>query len=216
MALSLLVCLVLVAAASAQDRLPAGPPAIVPGDAAPHIIGAGPVGEEPKKAREYKDEGINIELPGPDRLFERYSEQQLFDRLRGEAKRKPGTPKVFFPDEVPVSTETYTGRKWTRSVALVEPGYVCHGRLLFEQPNLERYGWDLGVLTPFASVGVYWYDLALLPYHSWTDPLERWDCSSGKCLPGDRVALLLYPEKFSLTGLAAQAGVIAGGFWLIP
>lgn len=159
---------------------------------------------------------INTELPGPNRLFERYSEADVFERLRQEARKIPGSPKVYFPEEKPVSTEAYTGRIWNQAVARVEAGYVCHGRLLFEQPNFERYGWDLGVLTPFANVGVYWYDMLMLPYHYWTEPCKRWDSSAGKCLPGDRVPLLLYREKFSWTGLAAQAGAVTAAFYIFP
>ena len=165
---------------------------------------------------EYSEDVIPTELPGPERLFERYSEREMFDRLREQARRDPKSPKVYFPEEAPVSREVYAARTFPRSVCVVEPGYVCHSRLLFEQPNFERYGWDLGVMTPFVNVGVYWYDLAMLPYHYWTDPCDRWECSTGKCLPGDRVPLLWYCEKFSLTGLVAEGAVITGGLYFIP
>lgn len=159
---------------------------------------------------------LSTELPGPDTLFRRYSEQEMQARIREIAKRDPKSPKIYFPEEPPVSRDTYAGRNFARSVCLVEAGYVCHGRLLFEQPNFERYGWDLGPLTPFVNVGVYWYDMAMLPYHYWTDPCDRWDCSTGKCLPGDRVPFLLYPEKFSVTGLVAEGAVITGGLFVFP
>jgi hypothetical protein len=166
-----------------------------------------------------KDEGdfvVSVDLPGPDRLFERFSEKQFFERVRQEARKKPGSPPVTFPEEPPLTREPYAGRNWTRSVALVEPAYVNHGRLYFEQKNFERYGWDLGPLTPFVCAGVYFYDLALFPYHHWTRPLDRWDSSAGKCLPSDPTPLLWYREKFSLTGLAAQGAVVAGGILIVP
>lgn len=159
---------------------------------------------------------VNIELPGPEALFRRSSEKQFFEGIRQEARKQPGAPSVYFPAETPVTREPFVPRMWPRSVATVEPSYVCHGKLLFEQRNFERYGWDLGVLTPLVSVGKYYYDLALMPYHYFTDPCQHWDCSSGKCLPGDRVPLRLYPEKFSLTGLAAQGFVTTGLIIVFP
>jgi hypothetical protein len=101
-------------------------------------------------------------------------------------------------------------------VELVEPGYVCHRRLLFEQPNFERYGYDYGILQPGISLGIFWYDTLSLPYHAFSRPCRNYDCSSGKCLPGDPVPLYLYKEPFSLTGLVAQTGVVLGGFFAFP
>src|SRR5207302_10181958 len=114
----------------------------------------------------------------------------------------------------PLTTERRCVRQFRPSVRGVEPNYVCHGRLLFEQPNVERQGWDLGILTPICNLGVYYYDLALLLYHAWTRTVQLTDCSAGKCLPGDRTPLYLYREEFSVSGLAAQAAVVTGLFYL--
>jgi len=188
-----------------------------PDGARPKIVRAaaqGPV--RGKVSDEEIDFVVNIELPGPERLFERYSERQVFERIRMDARQRPGAPAVHFPEERPVTREPYAGRRWPQTVSTVEPSYVCHGRLLFEQRNFERYGWDLGVLDPLVTAGAFYYDLALLPYHYWTDPCQRWDCSAGKCLPGDPVPLRFYREKFSLTGLAAQGFVTTGLAIVIP
>ncbi len=89
--------------------------------------------------------------------------------------------------------------------------------LLFEQPNFERGGWDLGILTPVANLGAYYYDLALLPYHALDEALStKIDCSAGKCLPGDPTPFYLYPEEFSVTGLVGEASVVTGLFFLFP
>ncbi len=39
---------------------------------------------------------------------------------------------------------------------------VCYGRLLFQQKNAERYGWDLGPLHPVLSGLVFFGDVATL------------------------------------------------------
>jgi len=159
---------------------------------------------------------VVTELPGPERFFRRQSESDWQQRIRDESRTESGTGRIFFPDSPPLTNEPFQKRQFPSLVAGVEPAYVCHGRLLFEQPNFERQGWDLGFLTPFVNVGVYYYDLALLPYHAWTRPFDCTDCSAGKCLPGDTTPLYLYPEKFSVSGLVAEATVVTGIFFLFP
>ena len=170
----------------------------------------------PSRSEEPYYFSVTTELPGPERFFRRQSESEFFERIREETKLQPGAGRVVFPESPPLTTETYQRRRFPHLVRGVEPAYVCHGRLLFEQPNFERQGWDLGILTPFANVGVYYYDLALLPYHAWTRPLEQTDCSAGKCLPGDPTPFYLYPEEFSVTGLVGEATVVTGLFFLFP
>ena len=107
-------------------------------------------------------------------------------------------------------------RNLRRMAEHVEPCFVMHRRLLFEQPNFERVGYNFGVLQPAICLGVFYYDMALLPYHAWSDLHNRVDCNVGKCLPGDQAPLLLPLERFSVTGLAAQAGTITGLAFLFP
>jgi hypothetical protein len=168
------------------------------------------------RTEETYDFSVSTELPGPERVTRRQSENDFFQRIREETRLRPGTARVVFPESPPLTTEAFQRRRFPHLVRGVEPGYVCHGRLLFEQPNFERAGWDLGVLTPVANLGAYYYDLALLPYHAWTRPFEQIDCSAGKCLPGDPTPFYLYPEEFSVTGLVGEASVVTGLFFLFP
>ncbi len=165
------------------------------------------------------DEGdatfLRTELAGPQRLFRRESESQFFDRLSQTMKKNDGTRAIFPADPV-VSKETYRPRNFPRMVELVEPCYSCHARLYFEQPNFERAGYNFGVLQPAICVGVFYYDMALLPYHMWTDLHNREECNVGKCLPGDPAPLLLPRERFSVTGLVGQTGTMIGLGFLLP
>src|SRR5207249_6617940 len=104
--------------------------------------------------------------------------------------------------------ELYVARAFPRMTEQVEPCYVMHGRLLFEQRNFDRHGWDLGVFQPAVSLLVFYKDTLLLPYHCMTRPLQRYDSSAGKCLPGDPTPLLLYPPELSLTGLVGETAVV--------
>jgi hypothetical protein len=98
----------------------------------------------------------------------------------------------------------------------IEPSFIVHRRLLFEQPNFDRHGWELGNLQPGISTLRFVYDVVALPYHSWTRPMQHWDSSAGKCLPGDSTPLFLYWEQLSFTGAVAQVGAVAGGFIAFP
>src|SRR5207253_826419 len=146
---------------------------------------------------------IPFELPGPERLFQMDSEETLFRRMRQEAReRKP--EELVFPEEPVLSKEAYYGRNWPKAKMVVEPHYVCHGNLLFEQLNADRYGWELGNLQPLASTLMFYKNVVLLPYHAFTYPCRCCDCSAGKCLPGDPVPLLLYPPDLTLTGVVGE------------
>ena len=140
----------------------------------------------------------------------------LHERMEQEARERPRPERIEFPEYAPLTTAPRAPRAWQTSHLTVEPNYVCHGRLYFEQPNFERGGWELGYLTPLANVGVYYYDLALLPYHAWTDPCRCFECSAGYCLPGDPIPFLLYPPGVSLTGALAEGGVAVALFAIFP
>ncbi len=177
--------------------------------AAPPIGPAAKADESPTAYR------IPFDLPGPERLFRLDSEEALFQRMMQEAReRKPEA--LVFPEQPVLAKEPYRGRDWPRTRMVVEPHYVCHGRLHFEQLNAERYGWDLGFFQPFVSLACFYKDVVLLPYHTFTDPCRCYDCNAGKCLPGDPVPLLLYPPELSLTGILAEGATIAGLAAIFP
>lgn len=159
---------------------------------------------------------IRIDLPGPDRLFRREGEAAIFERIRQESRRPGTASRIIFPEEQPVTTEPFIVRAWPPSVESVEPIYVCHGRLLFEQPNFERQGWDLGVFSPVVSLGTFYYDMFALPMHLWRRPCTHYECSAGKCLPGDPTPLLGYPLDYTLTGVGGSAFTYMGGAFIIP
>lgn len=136
------------------------------------------------------------------------SETMLRRRFIQEAKNRGDTVGINFPEEPVISRDKYTGRHWPRMVCTAEPNYVGYNRLLFQQKNFERYGWDLGALTPIVSAGVFFTDLLFLPYHVATDPFRLYEYNVGYCLPGDPVPLYLYPPEISFTGALAEMGAI--------
>lgn len=163
---------------------------------------------------------IQVEPPGPQRLFRLESEAQLFERMRQEGRERTPPERITFPVEPVVSDRRYDpyarALHWPPANAIVEPYYVCHGRLLFEQRNAERYGWDLGPFHPFISAGGFVVNTVALPYNLARYPCRRYECSAGLCLPGDPVPLMLYPPEVTLTGLVAEAAVAAALFAIFP
>jgi hypothetical protein len=175
-----------------------------------------PPGTRIQNAEGEADFAVQTEPPGLDRLTRRVSEAQFYEILRDDARRRPGEGRIYFPEEEPVSKDPYAPRQSPVMVRYVERSYVCHKPLYFEQKNFERYGWDLGMINPAIELGIFYYDLLLMPYHVGSDACHCFDCSAGKCLPGDPTPLLLYPERFSVTGLVFEAGTIFGGMFIFP
>jgi len=203
------------------------PPPMVPSDewtpaAGASVIKTTSLQQPPRPDQNIKapsEEGevqIQLEPPGSDRIFgRRDSESSLKIRMQQEVRQQKRQP-IPFPSEPILSTQRYAGRVFPPMTETVEPNYVCYGRLLFEDKNSERYGWDLGFIQPFVSGGIFFWDTAWLPYHLATDPCRKYECNSGYCLPGDPVPYLIYPPIYSVTGAGAEIGTIVALAWIFP
>ena len=156
--------------------------------------------------------GGSSTAPDPQRVFRLESESMLRERMAREAQQGINPLKlrydIVFPTYPPVPPPEYVARPWAPLAEVIEPAYLCYNRLYFEQLNAERYGWDLGPLHPLISAGIFYFDVATLPYHAATDPLRRYECNPGYALPGTPMPLLLYLPKPSLTGTLAEAAVV--------
>jgi hypothetical protein len=157
---------------------------------------------------------IQLVPPGPERLFRLESEGNLMERWKQEAMARLNE-RIEFPEEPVLSKEKYAGRAWPERDVLVEPNYVCYHKLLFEDVNTERYGWELGPIQPVASSLRFFADAALLPYNLARDPCSA-EVSAGHCLPGDPVPYLLYPPEWSVTGAVFEAASVLGVVALFP
>jgi hypothetical protein len=161
---------------------------------------------------------IQLEPPGLLRLSRLESDENILDRIRQEALQRVPNDQITFPDEPILSREQYYGRgkAWALRQVTAEANYVCYHKLFFEAKNSERYGWELGVLQPFVSAGVFFGDVALLPFHLATNPKQCCECSAGYCLPGDPVPLLIYPQEINLPNTAAEIAVIVALAAIFP
>lgn len=165
---------------------------------------AAPSADEPRV--EYQ---IQLDPPGLERISRLDSDLKLQERIAQETKIREPNERVIFPEEPILSRETYYGRGgiWPRRTMVVEPNYVTHRRLYFQDLNAERYGWDLGVIHPLLCTAKFYYDFALLPLHIANDPCGH-DTSAGLCLPGDPVPFLVYPPEITFKGSVAEIATI--------
>ena len=142
---------------------------------------------------------------------------KLEERIRQETLERTDKEQVVFPEEPILSREVYMGRigLWPVRQLIVEPNFVTHRKLYFQQLNTERYGWDLGPISPLVCTAKFYADLAMVPLTFGARPCER-DASTGYCLPGDPVPLLLYPPEITVTGSALEVGVILALVAIFP
>jgi hypothetical protein len=174
-------------------------------------------GQNPPAGGDLEGEySIQLAPPGPQQVFKLESEEAFQERMRQEGRQRPTQERIQFPEEPIVGAGPAHPRNFKPMQMAVEPNYLCYDRLYFERINTERYGWDLGFIQPFLSTGEFYLDLALLPYHMWTDPCRNYDSNAGYCLPGDPVAYRIYPPELSLTGALAEGATIVGLLAVFP
>jgi hypothetical protein len=183
-------------------------------------LGQPPFGMGAATGEEESSFQIQLEPPGMERWSRIESEASLQERLRQEARNRVSQDRIVerieFPTEPRLAKGLFQGRTFPPLQEIVEPNYVCYKRLLFEEKNSERFGWDLGPIQPFISAGAFFCDVIWLPYHLGTDPCRKYECSAGYCLPGDPVPYYIYPPELSLTGLAAETATVVSLLYIFP
>ena len=161
------------------------------------------------------NQSLSLDPPGFDRVHVIKSEADMFQTWKQIAKDTTGE-RLVFPEPPILTREPFLGRSWPQTACLTEPHYVEYGRLMFEEVNAERYGWDLGMFGVVVSSAYFAKDFALLPYHRFTDPCRWLDSGAGLCLPGDPVPYRLYPEGLSLTGAVAEVAAVSAILAIFP
>jgi len=164
-------------------------------------------------------------LPGLKQQDDAQYKKQLedYERNPDPNKKPPAKPNSMRPEDLvvqPSGRESFAAAVMTKpgympGRALLEPGYVVHRRLLFEEKNSERYGWDLGMAQPFISAGYFYKDVLFWPAHL-TSSRERYDVSAGKCPAGSPVPYFLYPPQITIRGGIWQAAAVVGVVMLLP
>jgi hypothetical protein len=157
-----------------------------------------------------------------DKVFRLESDAELLERIVKElrAEKLDYVTLAGLPTLTPLAPPGTAYQSKTASYPpvkqLIEPNFLIHRRLYFEEKNSERYGWDLGIVQPVVSTLYFYKDTLLWPAKLASRPFERYDSSAGKCLPGSAVPYYLYPPEVSLFGAGVGGAVITGAAILIP
>lgn len=147
--------------------------------------------------------------------------REQLERAKKSLENPSSDPSYRFPDLPVVSPPGVAYRPKTLDYAprqvLVEPTYVVHRRLHFEERNAERSGWDLGPIQALVSTGYFWRDTLLWP-QSLASACVRgpWDTSAGKAGVGCPAPYYVYPLGLTITGTAAETAILTGGAFLLP
>lgn len=153
---------------------------------------------------------LRLEPPGPDRLFgARETEAQFELRMKQLFAENFRSESAKLPEKPILSKEEYKPRNFAPMTMRVEPAYIVHRRLFFEEKNAERYGWELGFLQPFVSTAAFYQDVIFFPKHLLTQ-CRYWETNAGLCLPGDPVPFLWYPPEFFGNWCSIQIGIGIG------
>lgn len=113
--------------------------------------------------------------------------------------------------------EPFEGRSFVTSMVQWKAPGTCHKPLYFEQPQLERYGHEVGpILQPLLSTAHFFVNIAVVPYKMGIHPPNECQYSLGYLRPGNCNPYMLQPIPLSLRGVASQASVVSGAFALIP
>jgi hypothetical protein len=216
---------------------PIGTRVMLPGQTPPVTItrvqGAAPKGPDPTPA--YRSvEQLNVFKLTNDAEFnsgmlaelnnERLKkwEKEKVDK-ESTGQRAPEQPKPLTVADLPETvgmpkqgTRAQSRHEPTPLWLKVEPSYVVHRKLFFEDKNAERYGWEIGIAQPAISAAYFAKDVLLWPSHLASSLFERYDTSAGKCPPGSPVPYLLYPPEITAFGGSVGAAAIIGTALLIP
>ncbi len=178
--------------------------------------------EEPKSAtsvdavQAVPSQPVNLDPPKRADVFRFDDDQTLKTRVRSEIATTKGLKELKLPESTGAVSGQAPPRTMPAMQVLIEPAYVNHRRLFFEQKNTERAGWDWGFAQPVVSTLHFYKDCAFWPHKLASGLMAPYETSAGKCLPGAPTPLLLYPPEITTFGGVVGAGAIVGVAAILP
>lgn len=107
-------------------------------------------------------------------------------------------------------------RNWALSTKEWEAPGVAYNPLYFEEPYLERYGYNYGALQPFISAGRFFGRIPALPYMIGAYPMDECRYPLGYARPGDCPPYQVEKLPYSGRGALFQSLTVTGLVFLIP
>lgn len=130
-------------------------------------------------------------LFGNPEVFRLESEHRLRERAQAEAKAA-GKQPLPFPKDPTSPPVARLGPSHRPTIARIEPAYLFYERLMFEEKNSERYGWDLGPIGALVSPTDFYWRVLTAPLARLSAPCRSFETNAGYCLPGDPVPYLIH------------------------
>ena len=163
-----------------------GPALTVPNRPAP----SGIILISAKEKAKDTDPGDGPALFGKPEVFRLESERHLRERAQAEAKAAGKRP-LPYPTAPTLPLVARPGPSGTPTGVRIEPTSLCYDRLMFEEKNSERYGWELGPIGALVSPTDFYWKVLTAPLARLVDPCRSFEANAGYCLPGDPVPYLL-------------------------
>jgi hypothetical protein len=121
------------------------------------------------------------------------------------------------PNEVPLSKEAFQPRAFPPSTYTWQASNIFYQPLYFEDPDLERYGHAYPFfIQPIVSSVRFTVQAIGLPYQAVIDPPCCRVYPLGFFRPGECAPKLIYQIPWNTEAAAAEAGAIAGVYFLFP
>lgn len=117
--------------------------------------------------------------------------------------------------EAQLGTHDYR-REWLNYSYFWEAPAFVHQPLYFQEVNLERYGYNWGVLQPFVSGAWFYVKIPLLPYMMTVHPPCECVYTLGYYRPGSCVPYQINWPEVRLDAAMVEATFITGLCFLIP
>lgn len=109
-----------------------------------------------------------------------------------------------------------TNRPWSTFVVHWEAAALCHGGLVFEEVNLERYGYSHGLAQPILSAAHFFGRAPAIPYLTIAEKPHGCTYTLGHYRPGSWAPYQRHFPPFSPPGALGEAAAVAGLILLIP
>jgi hypothetical protein len=107
-------------------------------------------------------------------------------------------------------------RAQMESMVFWEAPALCHQPLYFEEVNLERHGYSIGVFQPALSAAHFFGRVPALPYLMHAERARESRYTLGHYRPGSNAPYELYVPPFSVRGSMAETIAVIGLMYAIP
>lgn len=121
------------------------------------------------------------------------------------------------PPECPLGDKEYSERCFSPVTYTWKASGLCHKPLVFEEPQLERYGHSFRpIVQPICSAAHFFACVPAIPYILGVETPNECVYTLGYYRPGSCAPFTIDPLPLSVRGALFQGAAVAGGIALLP